>query len=150
MSDQYADVLRAQIALAKQRGQAKRAEADVEERRADVLQEALEIYLANRRAVDARREFSQSAPAPDKRKNRPSKFGPILAEIQARGRVGMSIEEMFTWAHKNNHPIKRTSLRSRVWTHKTDGKLEEFDGKYRVPGGESGWISPTDPDTVFN
>jgi hypothetical protein len=107
---------------------------------ADALQRTLDRYLGQP-SVDSSAKSqtdggAASAPSRAARSRassgtgRPTKHGHILDLIDQAGAAGLTTDEIESASVAAGHPIKRNSLRSFLWTQRSDGRLIQIGGRH--------------------
>lgn len=125
MADAYETKLHAEIAEAESLIEHKRV-------RVDVLREALEMYQKSKPQVRKRRERKQTAAS------KPSQSSIVLAMLKKAGPKGMTYNELIEGAAADGVTLKRTSLRSLIWTAKEESEIEAIKpGRFRAIVGRN-------------
>lgn len=126
---------------------------------ADALQRALDRYLAETmpaaggdKPKPSQSDESKHKPSEAPSGGRPSKHGHILKLVEEAGPGGLSTDEIEDASAKMGHAIKRNSLRSYLWTQRSDGTLIQRNGRhmssrFEEEGGPKG--NTSDPPDFF-
>jgi hypothetical protein len=135
MPQSYEEILRSEIDQAEQQAFNLYQQIEHLEARVEGLKQALNLYLKSGQSAQTAKPAASSSPHPARRriKRRGSRFDDVLQFIRESGTSGVTIEDMYRFAVRQGLKLKRTSIRSNVWNHKSKGMLEQMgDGRYRA------------------
>ena len=151
--DTNADQLVKMIAEEEKRRDVHLKEADVSGRRIRALQQALDTYQSAAMVSEGENQTLPPTPVTNREKTETgktkgrrsgSRFAWVMERIKEAGERGMAPVEMRTAAAAAGVTVNANTIRSQVWHAKKAGKLENVDGRYRVP--QSGAKTEAPPD----
>ncbi|HUC60776.1 MAG TPA: hypothetical protein VMF53_02350 [Alphaproteobacteria bacterium] len=135
MAKSYEESLKAEISQMEDRAFELYQQSETLRAQVEGLRQALALYLKTGQAAPITKGGPAKPPPGRHRARRGgSRFDEVLQFIKDSGVDGVTIEEMYQFAVREGLKLKRTSIRSSVWNHKTKGVLEGLmeTGRYRM------------------